>query len=315
MGLYRLGYECIVRHQHLAYSACVCLIMTFSSVTDFGSFVWLPLVRPSTEFPNEISYWGGITSFIGATIFEIGSIFLLLEAVNENRTGCFGWAVEELVGEEVKRWRLTPSFVSCEHHHANRRNLFGSQSTRVHDAEYNGDLESHDGAHLKGGQMHDRSWSWMPSIAELRGHYFHELGFLASLFQFLGASIFWIAGLTALPGIYNHLSGPSLNGAYWSPQVIGGSGFIISGLLFMLETQEIWYKPAFKVLGWHIGFWNFVGGLGFTLCPAFGYDAASWAVYQSSLATFWGSWAFMIGSTIQLYESLQKYPVDVVENF
>jgi hypothetical protein len=79
----------------------------------------------------------------------------------------------------------------------------------------------------------------------------------------------------------------------------------------MLETQKKWYRPAFGVLGWHIGFWNTVGGLGFTLCPAFGYDSSSWAQYEASLSTFWASWAFLIGSLLQLYESLQKYPVDV----
>lgn len=44
----------------------------------------------------------------------------------------------------------------------------------------------------------------------------------------------------------------------------------------------------------------------FTLCPAFGYDPSSWAQYQASCSTFWGSWAFLIGSVIQLYESLEK---------
>lgn len=84
----------------------------------------------------------------------------------------------------------------------------------------------------------------------------------------------------------------------------------MSGTLFMLETQKQWYRPAFDVLGWHIGFWNLVGGVGFTLCSAFGYDAATWAQYQASLSTFWASWAFLIGSLLQLYESLQKHPVD-----
>ena len=82
----------------------------------------------------------------------------------------------------------------------------------------------------------------------------------------------------------------------------------------MIETQERWYKPAFHVLGWYIGFWNLIGGVGFTLCPAFGYNTQSWAQYQASLSTFWGSWAFLIGSLIQLYESLQKHPVDEVKN-
>lgn len=33
----------------------------------------------------------------------------------------------------------------------------------------------------------------------------------------------------------------------------------------MLETQPKWYVPAFGVLGWHIGFWNLIGALGFTV--------------------------------------------------
>lgn len=34
-------------------------------------FVYLPLVQPSTEIRNEGLYGGGITAFIGATVFEI----------------------------------------------------------------------------------------------------------------------------------------------------------------------------------------------------------------------------------------------------
>jgi hypothetical protein len=96
-----------------------------------------------------------------------------------------------------------------------------------------------------------------------------------------------------------------------TPQIVGGCGFIASGTLFMLETQKKLYRPNFEVLGWHVGFWNLIGGVGFTLCPAFGYDTHSWAQYQASLSTFWASWAFLIGSLIQLYESLQKHPVDM----
>lgn len=48
-------------------------------------FVWLPLAAPSTEFPGEVDIGGGWTAFIGATIFEFGSVLLMIEAVNENR--------------------------------------------------------------------------------------------------------------------------------------------------------------------------------------------------------------------------------------
>ncbi len=33
----------------------------------------------------------------------------------------------------------------------------------------------------------------------------------------------------------------------------------------MLETQPKWYLPAPKALGWHIGLWNLLGAIGFTV--------------------------------------------------
>jgi hypothetical protein len=76
----------------------------------------------------------------------------------------------------------------------------------------------------------------------------------------IGATIFWIAGIAALPPVLDRLTSVTAqNCVYWLPQVIGGSGFIVSGTLFMLETQKEWYIPAPKVLGWHIAVWNLIG--------------------------------------------------------
>lgn len=269
-------------------------------------FVWLPLVRPNTEFKNEELYGGGITAFIGATVFEMGSFLLMAEAVNESRTGCFGWALERAFSHESEKGseallRLRPSKSHCTHHHSNMRNLLGTDGDKAAIFAPPGSKPA----------LSAKSWIWFPSSHDLRTHYIHELGFLASFAQLLGASIFWIAGLTALPGIYTTMSRPITIIFYWTPQVLGGLGFIVSGTLFMLETQTRWYKPAFKTLGWWIGAWNLVGGVGFTVCPAFGYDEKSWAQYQAGLSTFWGSWAFLVGSVVQLYESLEKFPVEV----
>ena len=288
----------------------VAIIFTIGSIIWVINcfFAWLPLVRPDTEFHNEELYGGGITAFIGATVFEIGSFFLIAEAINENRTGCFGWGVEKTLSHPNKlgydpeypssNLRCRPAKRSrCTHHHAHR----GKLVTALHECKTD-PCNSH---------REPRSWIWIPSKRDLLDHHLHDLGFLASLSQLIGASIFWIAGLTALPGIYNHLPRLAQILVFWTPQVVGGTGFIISGFLFMVETQRRWYIPAFGTLGWHIGFWNLVGGIGFTLCPAFGYKEASWAQYQSGLSTFWGSWAFLIGSVIQWYESLEKHPVEI----
>ena len=70
-----------------------------------------------------------------------------------------------------------------------------------------------------------KTWLWFPTLSDLRTHFLHELGFLACLVQLFAASIFWISGLTALPGIFNHLSPGLEAGIYWTPQVIGGTGF------------------------------------------------------------------------------------------
>jgi hypothetical protein len=202
--------------------------------------------------------------------------------------------------EDVEQVTLMPSKSHCTHHHANKHNLVGNSSKLA-----SGPSPKH--AHNSSA----RSWVWWPSNEELRTHYLHSLGFLASLAQLFGATVFWISGLTALPGIYNHMSRPITIIFYWTPQVVGGLGFIVSGTLFMVETQSKWWKPAPKTLGWWIGVWNLIGGIGFTICPAFGYDESSWAQFQACVSTFWGSWAFLIGSVIQWYESLEKFPVEV----
>jgi hypothetical protein len=251
------------------------------------SFIWLPLAKPSTEFNDEVYTWGGITAFIGATIFEFGSVLLILEAINEEREGCFGWAVQEVVHNSKAKFQLSADRDECIHHHQNHRS-FASGPKKPYNSK----------------------WIWWPSKTDLFTHYIYQVGFLACSSQMFGATVFWISGFTALPGIYNHLSTPALKGAYFAPQIIGGAGFIVSGFLFMLETMDSFYKPAWRSLGWHIGLWNTIGGFGFFLCPIFGLVKPSWGAYESGLATFWGSFAFLIASVLQLYESQQKHPVE-----
>ena len=109
-----------------------------ATIFTLGSVVWvinaffayLPLVQPQTEFKNEVLRGGGVTAFIGATIFEIGSVLLLIEAVNENRSGCFGWALEKVIsgGEDGHKIRLRPDKDRCTHHHTNKKNFVGKGS-------------------------------------------------------------------------------------------------------------------------------------------------------------------------------------------
>ena len=110
---------------------------------------------------------------------------------------------------------------------------------------------------------------------------------------------------TVLPSIIDSLSVGAQDGVFWTPQVIGGSGFIISAFLGLLESQPRWYIPAFHSVPWVLSLFNFIGGIGFTLSGIFGYgQSVHWLAYQSALATFWGSWAFLVASVMQWWETV-----------
>lgn len=186
-------------------------------------FVFLPFIRPSDTFATEIYYGGGITAFIGATVFVVGSVLLMIEAVNENRADCFGWEVKhawnvDVMGEgKEKAGAMVVEETDCKHHHANRRNFVGTgpKGNSSAGVKSTGSSDTIDGVLTKDEeamQEKRRAWIWWPSMAELKGHYIHELGFLASSTQMAAATIFWIAGFTALPGIANHLSQGLLDG-------------------------------------------------------------------------------------------------------
>jgi hypothetical protein len=148
----------------------VATVFTWGSVVWVinAFFVWMPLVRPESEFRNEILVGGGVTACVGATIFVWGSILLMLEAVNENRTGCFGWAVEQALSDDEERVsdiiRLWPSNTVCTHHHSNRHNLVGL-----------GEHCREEAAAVAPGPI-TQTWAWWPSMTEVRTHYIHDIG-------------------------------------------------------------------------------------------------------------------------------------------
>ncbi|KAF1984666.1 hypothetical protein K402DRAFT_301918, partial [Aulographum hederae CBS 113979] len=275
-----------------------------------GCFYFIPLAFPDTEFSGETAWGGGMTGIFGVIFFQIGAVFGLLEGTNDPDAGCFGWTIEQVRSMEKqtgKQIRIKPDDEGCTHHHHPGRKSVVAAMDLAHvtapdqPVMFSPDAPRQPGVHVKS------VWRW-PKIT---WDHWRRIGFLANFAQFWGATIFFISGVTALPGIQNNLSQPLKNGVYWLPQILGSLGFIISGFLFMLETQKNWYTPAPRLLGWHVGFWDFVGAIGFEMCgalgPAYG---SSGATYQSTCATLWGSCAFLIASMIQWYEAMNKHPVE-----
>lgn len=301
-GLKRMATEC--PYWDISYLVAVFFTVGCGIFIACGLFYWLPLTAPDSKFSGEDTA-GGVTAFVGATLFQIGAVLLIFEACNEQQTGCFGWALKHALqgdreanvgGVNVPSDEgapLTTALVvkpnpdSCSHHHQR-----GIQN-RVLTTSQRG-----------------RRWEWWPSWDEIRTHYIHELGWVASIAMALGATIFYVSGICALPGIYSNMSQGLAYGLYWLTYLIGGILFIISSVLYVLETQPSWYTPAPHLLGWHIGVWNLIGSVGWTLAASLGYCKASWCEYQGELALTWASVAFFIGSGLLWYEALSKYPVE-----
>ncbi|KAJ7794648.1 hypothetical protein B0H14DRAFT_2922629 [Mycena olivaceomarginata] len=222
---------------------------------------------------RRIEYWN--ISWWVSIAFTVGSI---VWAWNRDDAADFGWSVNRLMhGKSTE-------------HDATEKNT--SDDTPGSDSE-------------TPSRPPKKKWIWFSTD----GKYFHELGFLAAFVQYWAATISGSAGaFTAIPTIQTAIMPKQglLDGAFWTPQVVGGTGFIIASTIMMIETQRKWYIPAPTSLGWNVGFWNLIGGIGFMLCGAFGYalNSSTGIAYQSSCSTFWGGWAFLIGSVIQWYEAV-----------
>lgn len=68
---------------------------------------------------------------------------------------------------------------------------------------------------------HQQDWIWF-------GAHWREIGFVSSIIQCFAATIFWIATVTGIPRVIDMNNIRLTNGIFWVPQVIGGTGFIIS---------------------------------------------------------------------------------------
>ncbi|CCC09066.1 hypothetical protein SMACR_03105 [Sordaria macrospora] len=97
-----------------------------------GFFVYLPLAAPKSEFKGEEA-GSAATRLITTTLVVISSILMLLEAVNENRADCFGWALEESLSGNADGPRLRShehEGTRCTHHHQVRYVLLRGSNAR-----------------------------------------------------------------------------------------------------------------------------------------------------------------------------------------
>ncbi|KAK5742351.1 hypothetical protein LTR17_003363 [Elasticomyces elasticus] len=289
-----------------------------------GAFGWAPLAFPDSEFKGEAKYGVTLTFFFGALFYQIGAVVAYFEAVN---AGSFhGSAMRRLLeghekeDKELLDEKLHDFFHHMVPHHrisdndeeAARRDSMAVKIQQA--APRRGGIDM---GESETGEAHEYlTWRWWPTWQALRHYHAYEIGYLACTIQLFGVTLYGITSIVILPGILDSLNAWQTNAAYWIPQIVAAACFLVASIMFTLETQEKWWKPEPKVLGWWIGVWSTIGSVGFELCAGFGPAGAnsSWCAYQSSLSSMWGSGAYLIGSVLQWYEAVNKHPAQELLN-
>ncbi|KAJ7598488.1 hypothetical protein C8J56DRAFT_848328 [Mycena floridula] len=148
----RIGHMTRIEYWNISW--WVAMAFTWGSVVWVvnGFIVFLPFCN--SHVPEMLDA-GGWTAWVGATIFEFGSVFGMWEAWNRDDTVNFGWGVEKALYPDSEAAVDTPPVSEKE----------PTVPTR-------------------------RQWKWFSTDRK----YWHEFGFLAAFAQLCAASIFWIAG-------------------------------------------------------------------------------------------------------------------------
>lgn len=293
------------------------IVFTLAVIILLGNAVLsvIPYINPSWKPPQEIIYVEGALTLAGCCFFLLSSFLSWLEALNADRRGCFGWKMEEVSSQDATvagaelggKTRLIPDW-NCIHKRNNYSNLFNDSNDKD---EYDSANEHDHSTSTGNGKGSKAEWRWFAGFEDLRTHFIYDLGFVTCSILLCSSIVYCTAAAASFISI---LQIGSIANWIRVPQFIAGIGFTIASILFMLETQTHWLVPEWRVLGWHISFWNFIGSIGFTLCAAFAMISAMpeayWAEYQLAYSYLWGLAGFLLGSLIQWYEALDKHPVE-----
>ena len=229
--------------------------------------------QPSALSGVELSNSEKSTAFLGGFFFLCGGWTMYLEALNTEESMFF----DEAVRKEEKNFLRVLEHLICP-------NLAREQFNKSTSIEV--------------------KWRWIGWDG------LTNLSFSANFSQFLGTMVFFISVLSGLPGVLPN-DETSHRAAYivvfWVPQVIGSFFLTVSSFLLMIENQPNLYTIEPCDLGWHIGFWNILGSLGFFFSGLFGIIYPPQDLFQRewsvSFTTYMGAYFYLIGSIFQYYES------------
>ncbi|KAK9831898.1 hypothetical protein WJX81_006834 [Elliptochloris bilobata] len=306
----------------------VATLFTLGSVAWIvnGFYLFLPTGNASVDL-----YASGYSALLGGTLFTIGAYLAIVEALNIDRVAYFGYHVHRAVKDGLDSISFHPKRagqkVNPHYDYNPSDHRSAARSARADEGGLSMPASQPQVVEPKSGNAGGFVRPPAPASAPAQG----LLGGGAQVAPasvngatsdakpraavMCGASLFQLSVVAGVPNLIPLSNWQLLDALVWTPQVVGAMGFIIASGMLMLETQKRWWEPKPLDIGWHVAFWNLVGAIGFWLSAFFGYFGEEYQHWGTAFSTFWGAWAFLIGSYLQLLEALNKHPMSLREVF
>lgn len=221
--------------------------------------------------PSQLNWWIGAVFALGATLFALGSLFILVPDFASN------WSMD---ADAINRTFFAGSIPFTI---AAYLQLFQSANAR--------EFTPHDGGRPERVQV----FGWRPN----------SIGWISSVLQFIGTILFNFNTFDAMiPGL-NWFQQDLL---IWIPNIAGSILFLASGYLAFAETCHAYWAWDFRNLSWWITATNLFGCVAFIISAVFAFvpqTAPSFDAQTTSVVfTFLGAMGFFAGSFLMLPEAV-----------
>ncbi|EPE33433.1 hypothetical protein GLAREA_06446 [Glarea lozoyensis ATCC 20868] len=274
-----------------------------------GFMLVIPTVNPKLAFPTITSHAAPATAIVGGVIFILGGWVGYLEGLNFKRDGEFVMTVG-MRPDDVEAASIADSFKRENTKSDNPlRSMTLQQLSQSSSPPLTPDLPkaATQAPPSRLALIGSPLFIWYPSLREFTSFYWSDLCFMSPTVTFIGTFIFMLAIITAVPGVLDLTDRPTFFLGNLFPGTLGGVLFTTASVMQAIDAQEKWYLPKHKSLDWHVGLWNTIGSIGFTLASALYFLETADGALQAGLASLWGSWAFLVASLLQWYGAMAKY--------
>ena len=222
--------------------------------------------------PGQLNWWIGVIFAVGASLFALASVVLLLPDLAE----AFSLSAQDAnVIYFLGSIPFTTAAYLQLYQAANADPVPGEEDPR---------------------SQRLRLFGWRP----------HDVGWLSCALQFPGTVLF---NFNTFDAMLPSLSWLQTNLLVWAPNLIGSVLFLASGYLAFAEVAHRWWAVRPKNISWWIVTANLLGCIGFMISALFAFvwpgPDIPWMEDLATVFTLQGAVCFWIGAVLMLPEAAE----------